>query len=188
MSSNTSNTSNTVVPTTAATRAMPSADSNPRVVVTTHAADGTSIFDVDREVPLFLPFGPAGSSFAVFDRRGAVPVNNQEVMGEYAETLPRCPPNGVIFCITNIAGNFTVPMHRTLSIDYAVVLTGEIVLGLDNGDKKTIRPGEYIIQCGANHQWINRTDETCRIMFVTVGAENIKLADGTELEETVLKK
>jgi hypothetical protein len=174
--------------TAAATRAMPSADSNPRVVVTTHAADGTSMFGADREVPLFRPMGPAGSSFAVFDRRGAVPVNNQEATGEYAEMLPRCPPGGLIFCISNIAGNFTVPMHRTLSIDYAVVLTGEIVLRLDNGDEKTVRSGEYIIQGGANHQWINRTGETCRIMFVTASAEKVKLADGTELEETVLKR
>jgi hypothetical protein len=182
MSSNTSTTA------AAATRAMPSADSNPRVVVTTHAADGTSIFGADSEVPLFQPFGPAVSSFAVFDMRGAVPVSNQEAMGEYAATLPRCPPGGVIFCITNIPGNFTVPMHRTLSLDYAVVLTGEIVIRLDNGEEKTVRPGEYIIQGGANHQWINRTDETCRIMVVMVGAEKVKLADGTELEETVLKR
>lgn len=172
----------------AATWAMASADSNPRVVVTTHAADGTSIFGADRDVPLFRPFGPAGSSFAVVDRRGTVPVNNQEETGEYANMLPRCPPSGVIFCITNIADNFTVPMHRTLSIDYAVVLTGEIVLRLDNGHEKTVRSGEYIIQGGANHQWINRTDKTCRIMFVMVGAEKVKLADGTELEETALKK
>lgn len=171
-----------------ATRAMPSADSNPRVVVTTHAADGTSMFGADREVPLFRPMGPAGSSFAVFDKRGAVPVNNQEATLEYTEMLPRCPPGGVIFCISNIAGNFTVPMHRTLSIDYAVVLTGEIVLRLDNGDEKTVHPGEYMIQSGTNHQWINRTNETCRIMFVTASAEKVKLADGTELEETVLKR
>jgi hypothetical protein len=168
-----SDTPTTAISPGAATRAMPSADSNPRVIVTTHAADGKSIFGADKEVPLFRPFGPAGSSFAVFDRRGAV---------------PRCPPSGVIFCITNIAGNFTVPMHRTLSMDYAVVLTGEIVLRLDNGDEKTVRAGEYVIQGGVNHQWINRTDETCRTMFVTVGAEKVKLADGTELEETVLKK
>jgi len=167
---------------------MPSADSNPRVVVTTHAADGTSVFEADNEIPLFQPFGPAASSFAVFDRRETVPVSNQEAVGEYAATLPRCPPGGVTFCITNIPGNFAVPMHRTLSRDYAVVLTGEIVLRLDSGEEKTVRPGEFIIQGGANHQWINRTDETCRIMFVTVGAEKVKLADGTELEETVLKR
>jgi quercetin dioxygenase-like cupin family protein len=79
-------------------------------------------------------------------------------------------------------------MHRTLSVDYAVVLSGEIVLKLDNGDEKTVRAGEYIIQAGTNHQWINRTNETCRTMFVGVSAEKVKLADGTELEATVLKK
>ena len=167
---------------------MPSGDSNPRVVVTTHSADGTSIFGADKEIPLFRPFGPTGSSFAVFDKRGAVPVNNQEAMGELSREVPRCPPGGVIFCLTNIAGNFTVPMHRTLSIDYAVVLTGEIVLKLDNGDEKTVRAGEYIIQGGVNHQWINRTDETCRIVVVMVGSEKVKLADGTELKETILGK
>lgn len=182
MSSNTSTTA------TAASSAIPSADSNPRVVVTTHAADGTSIFGQDSEVPLFQPFGPTTSSFAVFDVRGAVPVNNQEAVGQYAPTVPRCPPGGAIFCITNIPGNSTVPMHRTLSLDYAVVLTSEIVIRLDNGEEKTVRPGEYIVQGGTNHQWINRTNETCRIMFVMVGAEKVKLADGTELEETVLKR
>lgn len=167
---------------------MPSTDSNPRLVVTTHAVDGSSIFSADREVPLFRPFGPAGSSFAVFDRRGSVPVNNQDVIGEFPETIPRCPTGGVSFCITNIAGNFTVPMHRTLSMDYAVVLSGEIVLRLDNGDERTVRAGEFIIQGGVNHEWINRTDETCRTMFVAVSAEKVKLADGTELEQTVLKR
>lgn len=180
-----SETSTTAV---AATRVMPSADSNPRVVVTTHAADGTSIFGSDGEVPLFKPFGPAVSSFAIFDMRGAVPVSNQETIGEYGETLPRCPPGGILFSITNIPSKFTVPMHRTLSLDYAVVLTGEIVIKLDNGEEKTVYPGEYIIQGGANHQWINRTDETCRMMFVMVSAEKVKLLDGTELEETVIRR
>jgi len=174
--------------TAALTQAMPSADSNPRLIATTHAADGTSIFSADREVPLFRPFGPAGSSFAIFDPRWTVPVNNQEVIGEFPETIPRCPSGGVSFCITNIAGNFTVPMHRTLSMDYAVVLSGEIVLRLDNGDERTVRAGEFIIQRGVNHQWINRNNETCRTMFVAVSSEKIKLADGTELEETVLKR
>ncbi|OBT66694.1 hypothetical protein VE03_03986 [Pseudogymnoascus sp. 23342-1-I1] len=180
--------SNTPTAAAAPTRAMPPADSNPRVVATTHAADGTSIFRADSSVPLFYPFGPATSSFAVFDMRGAVPVNNQEATGEYASTIPRCPPGGVIFCITNIPGNATVPMHRTLSIDYAVVLTGEIVIRVDDGDERTVCAGEYIIQGGANHQWINRTDETCRIVVVMVSAEKVKLADGTELEQTVLKR
>lgn len=80
-------------------------------------------------------------------------------------------------------------MHRTLSLDYAVVLSGEIVCVLDGGEEKTIGQGEIIIQRGTNHLWINRSQtEVARILFVMVGAEKVVLEDGKELEETVLKK
>lgn len=167
---------------------MPSPNSNPRVVVTTHDAAGTAIFASDSEVPLFHPMGPTGSSFAVFDVRSAVPVNNVEPAQHYPDTIPRCPPDGVIFCISNIAPNFTVPMHRTLSLDYAIVLSGEIVIKLDSGEEKTVKAGEFIVQGGVNHQWINKTGEMCRIGVVMVSAEKIKLADGTELEQIAAVK
>jgi len=76
-------------------------------------------------------------------------------------------------------------MHRTQSQDYAVVLSGEIVCRLDGGEEKTIKAGEFFVQRGANHEWINKTTEPCRVMFVMVAAEKIVLANGTELEETV---
>lgn len=80
-------------------------------------------------------------------------------------------------------------MHRTLSLDYAVVLSGEIVCVLDGGEEKTIAQGELIMQRGTNHQWINRSKtEVARILFVMVGAEKIVLEDGKELEETVFKR
>lgn len=162
---------------------MASANSNPRVVVTTHDAAGSAIFASDSEVPLFHPMGPTGSSFAVFDVRGAVPVNNVEPAQPCPNTIPRCPPGGAIFCISNIAPNFAVPMHRTLSLDYGIVMTGEIVVKLESGEERTVKAGEFIVQGGVNHQWINRTDETCRIGFVTVSADKVMLADGTELDE-----
>lgn len=141
------------------------------------------MFASDSTVPLFYPMGPGGSSFAVFDMRASVPVNNAEAAQPHPNTIPRCPPDGVIFCISNIAPNFTVPMHRTLSLDYAVVLSGEIVLRIDGGEERTIKPGEFIVQGGVNHQWVNRGNEVCRIGFVTVGAGKVKLADSTELDE-----
>jgi hypothetical protein len=162
---------------------MPSANSSPRVLVTTHDAAGTAIFASDSEVPLFHPMGPTGSSFAVFDVRSAVPVNNLEPAQHHPNMIPRCPPGGALFCISNIAPNFTVPMHRTLSLDYGIVMSGEIVVKLDSGEERTIKAGEFIVQGGVNHQWINKTDETCRIGFLTLSAEKIKLADGTQLDE-----
>lgn len=72
-------------------------------------------------------------------------------------------------------------MHRTLSIDYCVVLSGSIWLIVDSGDETEIKSGEVILQRGTSHGFSNRGDVPCRILVVMVGAEMIKLANGTEL-------
>ncbi len=58
-------------------------------------------------------------------------------------------------------------MHRTETIDYAIVLDGEVVLVLDQ-DETTVRAGDIVIQCGTNHGWANRSDRNCRIAFVLI--------------------
>ena len=175
-----------VKPTAQMSPAAPTA--NPRLVVTAHDPSGTAIFASDAPIDLFYPMGPQGSSFAVFDRRGAVPVNNVDRAEPSGSTIPRCPPRGAIFCITNIAPGFTVPMHRTLSLDWAVVLSGEIVLRLEGGAEKTVRAGEFIVQGGVNHQWVNETAEVCRIAVASLDADKVTLADGTELDEVAVKR
>jgi quercetin dioxygenase-like cupin family protein len=102
--------------------------------------------------------------------------------------LPRSPPEGVMFCITNISPGGVTPMHRTLSVDYCVVLTGEVVLELDGGERRIVRAGEFVVQGGTNHRWINQTDEVCRVAVVGVGAQKVRLASGEELEETVFQQ
>ncbi|KAJ6619456.1 hypothetical protein B0H10DRAFT_1162299 [Mycena sp. CBHHK59/15] len=161
---------------------------DPRLVVTGHAPDGTSIFTFDARRTSFAPFGPAGTHFTSFHTSPAVPASNTAPYPELAATLPRCPPSGVLFCITDIQPGGSAPMHRTLTLDYAVVLAGEIVLRLDGGDEATVRAGEFIVQRGVNHEWHNRTDEPCRILVVMVGSEKVVLADGKELDATVFGK
>ena len=69
------------------------------------------------------------------------------------------------------------------------MLSGEIVLELDSGEEKTVRAGEFIVQRGVNHAWHNRSEtEACRIVFIMVGAEGVKLEGGEVLEETVILK
>lgn len=58
-------------------------------------------------------------------------------------------------------------MHRTESVDVAVVLQGEIVLIVDEGET-VVRAGDTVIQCGTNHAWSNRTKENCRIVFFMI--------------------
>ncbi|KAH8885936.1 hypothetical protein GQ53DRAFT_785128 [Thozetella sp. PMI_491] len=161
----------------------------PRLVRTAHNEDGVSVFASDETLIPFQPFGPTASAFTMMDTRNSLPAANTDPVPSFANTLPRCPPEGVLFAISDYPGNgYTVPMHRTLSLDYAVVLSGEIVLELDGGEERTVRAGEFIIQQGTNHKWINRLPEPCRVLFMMVGARQIVLNDGTALEETKLFK
>ena len=56
-------------------------------------------------------------------------------------------------------------MHRTHSVDYAVILEGELTLILDEEDV-TLKAGDVVIQRGTNHGWRNVSDKPCRILFV----------------------
>jgi hypothetical protein len=61
-------------------------------------------------------------------------------------------------------------MHRTRSIDYAVVIAGEIDLLLDDSEVH-LKAGDVLVQRGTNHAWVNRGRESCRIGFVLIDAE-----------------
>jgi hypothetical protein len=56
-------------------------------------------------------------------------------------------------------------MHRTETIDYGILLGGEIWLVLDEGETK-LSPGDIVIQRGTNHAWSNRTNEVARMLFI----------------------
>lgn len=60
-------------------------------------------------------------------------------------------------------------MHRTRSIDYALVLAGEIDMKLDE-EEIHLKAGDILIQQGTNHAWINRSGKTCRIAFILIDA------------------
>ena len=61
-------------------------------------------------------------------------------------------------------------MHRTRSVDYAVVLSGEIDMVLDD-NVVHLKPGDTIIQQATNHAWVNHGTETCRILFVLMDSQ-----------------
>ena len=61
-------------------------------------------------------------------------------------------------------------MHRTKSIDYAIVIEGEIDMLLDDSDVR-LKAGDVLVQQGTNHAWVNRGSATCRIAFVLVDAK-----------------
>ena len=58
-------------------------------------------------------------------------------------------------------------MHRTESIDYGVVISGEMTLVLDRGET-LLKAGDVVVQRGTNHAWANRSGKPCRMLFVLV--------------------
>jgi mannose-6-phosphate isomerase-like protein (cupin superfamily) len=65
------------------------------------------------------------------------------------------------------AGSRHAFMHRTETVDYGIMLEGELTLIMDEGET-VVRPGDIVIQRGTNHGWANRSDKPCRIAFVLV--------------------
>ena len=65
-------------------------------------------------------------------------------------------------------------MHRTQSLDYGIVVNGEVELILDSGETRTMRQGDVVVQRGAMHAWRNSSEtEWCRMMFVMIASEEV---------------
>ena len=62
-------------------------------------------------------------------------------------------------------------MHTTQSVDIGVVLDGQLVLELDDGEV-LLGPGDVIVQNGTRHAWRNRSDRNCTMAFVMIGADD----------------
>lgn len=61
-------------------------------------------------------------------------------------------------------------MHRTKTVDYGIVLEGEITLVVDLGET-TLQAGDIVIQNGTNHAWANRSGKICRMVFILIDGE-----------------
>ena len=73
-------------------------------------------------------------------------------------------------------------MHRTLSLDYAVVVAGSIEVILESGEKRVLSVGDTLVQRGTMHQWRNPSDtEWCRMVVVMMPIDDL-VVGGKNLE------
>ena len=61
-------------------------------------------------------------------------------------------------------------MHRTYSLDYGIVLQGEVDLELDAGKKTRVKTGEIVVQRGTIHAWHNPGNDVARVAFILLDA------------------
>jgi mannose-6-phosphate isomerase-like protein (cupin superfamily) len=118
--------------------------------------------DLDRNASLVPP--PGGSHWRVVeylpDSARPADVDVNDLVAELNEKLP-----GVV----EDSDLSRLGMHRTETIDFGVVLSGEIWLELDEGEVH-LKPGDCVVQRGTMHAWRNRTDRPCLMSFVLIEA------------------
>jgi quercetin dioxygenase-like cupin family protein len=150
----------------------------PRRVVTGHDERGVSVFVSDGPVPV-VRTAPDGAYFCEIWSTGAMPAPVAATEDDptlSALTVPPSP-NGTKIRINEFPPGAVSPVHRTQSVDYGIVLSGEVVLALDDSET-VLRAGDVAVQRGTNHRWENRTQETARMAFILVdGAFTAELLD-----------
>ncbi len=115
----------------------------------------------DRDIGVAPP--PVGSIFRVVDFPPAAE-------GELFDNEAMIREMGIAHRTSAARPTRHAGMHRTKSIDYAVVISGEIDMLLDDSEVH-LEAGDVLVQQGTNHAWVNRGRETCRIAFVLIDAE-----------------
>jgi quercetin dioxygenase-like cupin family protein len=80
------------------------------------------------------------------------------------------PENGTRFCVITFPPGNPGRMHRTETIDYVIVMEGELDMDMDDSTVK-LKAGDVLVQRGTNHSWVNRGDKVARAAFVLVDAK-----------------
>jgi mannose-6-phosphate isomerase-like protein (cupin superfamily) len=149
-----------------------------RRIVTGHDAAGKSITLSDGLPPQTHPMhGPeVGADFIeIWSTPEAVPSLTSAPDGEpTARPFTIMPATGHLIRIIELyppsqGGSRTV-MHRTKTLDYAIVIEGEVVLVLDDGET-VLGPGAVVVQRGTDHAWENRSDAVTRMAFIHIAGE-----------------
>ena len=173
-----------------------------RRVVTGHTAQGRAIFISDGPAPAVYDRGPGATAVTELWETRATPASNAGNDDPTAGQPQRLPPpkhgskfrvveyppdskrvaamrGGAVSHDTQSEGyvrdlkNARHPgFHKTSTIDYAIVLSGEIHALMDEGEV-LLKPGDVLIQRGTSHAWSNRTEQPCCIAFVLIDAEPV---------------
>lgn len=165
-----------------------------RRIITEHDAQGKAHFTSDESLtpydpttaPEFTTPGPS-SGFGVIQihRSRSFPVNNMLQLPDPHKTLvPLADTKGPSCRILDLPPAEAGWMHRTLSLDYFVVLSGTVGLITDGGAEKILHPTDVVVCRGTNHEWVNRGKDVARLFAVVVPSQEIVTQDGVRLEKT----
>ena len=86
------------------------------------------------------------------------------------------PPKGTRFAVIDFPPGNHSHMHRTETVDYVIVIEGDIEMDMDNSTVK-LKQGDLMVQRGTNHAWANRSNKRARVALVLVDAEPLGIGN-----------
>jgi quercetin dioxygenase-like cupin family protein len=144
-----------------------------RRVVTGHDANGNAVVRMDEIAKNVISARPGAHSAVIWTTEG-FPVSNDGNEDTSTRQVGTSEGNGTVFRVVHYAPGVAARNHRTDSIDYAVVISGEIDMVLD-GTTAHLKAGDVLVQRGTIHNWVNRGAEPCVIAFALIGAHPVKV-------------
>lgn len=151
---------------------------SPRRVVTGHDRDGKAIVLYDEPIDTAMSMRP-GQKAAVLWTSEGLPASFCAGSDQAKVAVATTKESGIVFRVIRYEPGVAPRVHRTHSLDYAVVLEGEIDMEMDD-QVVTLRQGDFLVQQGTIHNWVNRSAGPCTMAFVLVAAHAVT-ADGGPL-------
>jgi quercetin dioxygenase-like cupin family protein len=142
-----------------------------RRVITGHDKSGHAIVKIDEVAKNLASSRPGATACVVWTTEG-FPIDNTEEEDAGLRKTGTTLDNGTVFRILELAPGATPRNHRTDSIDYAIVMSGEVDMELDDTTVH-LKAGDVLVQRGTIHNWVNRGTEPCVIAFVLIAAKPV---------------
>jgi quercetin dioxygenase-like cupin family protein len=142
-----------------------------RRVVTGHDASGRAVVKIDEVAKNLVSSRPGATACVVWTTEG-FPIENTGEEDAGQRKTGTTLDNGTVFRLLELAPGVTPRNHRTDSIDYAVVMSGEVDMELDDTTVH-LKAGDVLVQRGTIHNWVNRGSEPCVIAFVLIAAKPV---------------
>jgi quercetin dioxygenase-like cupin family protein len=141
--------------------------------VTGHDANGRAVVEIDETARNVISTRRGQTSCVVWTTE-SFPVDNTGNSDQGTRKVGTTLNNGTVFRIVEFAPGVAPRNHRTDSIDYAVVVSGEIDMELDDSVVH-LKAGDVVVQRGTIHNWVNRGTAPCTIAFVLIDARPVEL-------------
>ena len=148
-----------------------------RRVVTGHDKQGRAKVLIDEQVKNVISNRPGATSSVIWQTTG-FPINNDGDHDPSDQKIATTVDNGTVFRVLKFDPGVSPRNHRTDSIDYAVVMSGEIDMELDAGSVH-LKAGDVLVQRGTIHNWVNKDKEPCIIAFTLISAKSVSAGSKT---------